>query len=88
MEKPETEQTDNNQIDGDNDVEQTRNDQDENPGNKRYDWLQMRNTDGHDVNPNWLASGMKRKAGKRVPCRPSRRRESTASGCGRLAFDL
>jgi hypothetical protein len=58
-EKAQTEQADQDQIDRDDDVEKTRNDENQNTGNERYDRLQMRNADGHDYSPYWLAMRLK-----------------------------
>jgi hypothetical protein len=58
-EKAQTEQADQDQIDRDDDVEKTRNDENQNTGNERYDRLQMRNADGHDYSPFWLAMRLK-----------------------------
>ena len=54
-EKPKPEQADEDEINGDDDVEQPRNDKNENTCNERNDRLQVRNTDDHYGLPKWLA---------------------------------
>jgi hypothetical protein len=55
LEKSETEEPGDDEVDGDDDVEQPWNDKNENTGDERDNWLQMRNTDDHDELLNWLA---------------------------------
>src|SRR5262249_1261899 len=50
-EKAKTKQTDQYEIDRNDDVEKTRDDENQNTGNQCNDRLQMRNADGHDPLP-------------------------------------
>jgi hypothetical protein len=51
MEEPNAEQANQDQIDGDDNVKKARDDKNKNARNECDDRLQMRNTNGHDLNP-------------------------------------
>src|SRR5262245_13740820 len=66
-EEAQSQQPDQDQVDGHDDIEKTRDNKNKNTGNECNDRLQMRNTDGHDVLPLWLITEMKRRARPAVP---------------------